>query len=86
MLWDVKGAFLHGEFEDGEIIHMKIPQSFEKHFPERSFLLLLKCLYGLKQASKASWRQLFALPREKSDSGKRRREKINSIDLKNYDF
>jgi len=22
---DVKGAFLHGEFEDGEIIHMKIP-------------------------------------------------------------
>jgi hypothetical protein len=22
---DVKGAFLHGEFEDGEIIHMKVP-------------------------------------------------------------
>ncbi len=31
---DVKGAFFHGEFEDGEIIHMKIPQGFEKHFPE----------------------------------------------------
>jgi hypothetical protein len=50
---DVKGAFLHGEFEDGEIIHMKVPQGFEKHFPEGSVLLLLKCLYGLKQAAKA---------------------------------
>jgi hypothetical protein len=24
-LVDVKGAFLHGEFKDGEKIHMKIP-------------------------------------------------------------
>jgi len=55
---DVKGAFLHGEFEDGEVIHMKVPQGFEKHFPERSVLLLLKCLYGLKQAAEAFWRQL----------------------------
>jgi hypothetical protein len=55
---DVKGAFLHGKFEDKEIIHMKIPQGFEKHFPEESVLLLLKCLYGLKQATKAFWRQL----------------------------
>jgi hypothetical protein len=55
---DVKGAFLHGEFEDGEIIHMKVPQGFEKHFPEGSVLLLKKCLYGLKQAAKAFWRQL----------------------------
>jgi hypothetical protein len=37
---DVKGAFLHGEFEDGEIIHMTIPQGFEKHFPEGCVLLL----------------------------------------------
>ncbi len=51
---DVKGAFLHGEFEDGEVIHMKVPQGFEKHFPEGSE----KCLYGLKQAVKAFWRQL----------------------------
>jgi hypothetical protein len=55
---DVKGAFLHGEFEDGEIIHMKVPQGLEKHFPEGSVLLLKKCLYGLKQAAKAFWRQL----------------------------
>jgi hypothetical protein len=55
---DVKGTFLHGEFENGEIIHMKISQGFEKHFPEGSVLLLLKCLYGLKQAAEAFWRQL----------------------------
>ena len=55
---DVKGAFLHGEFEDGEIIHMKVPQGFENHFPDGSDLLLLKCFYRLEQAVKAFWRQL----------------------------
>ncbi len=56
---DVKGAFLHGEFVDGKKIHMKIRKGFEKYFPADSVLLLLKCLYGLKQAAKAFWRQLF---------------------------
>ncbi len=46
---DGKGAFLHGEFEDWEVIHMKVSQGFEKHFPEGSVLLLKQCLYGLKQ-------------------------------------
>jgi hypothetical protein len=55
---DVKGAFSHSEFEDDEKIHMKITKGFEKHFPAESVLLLLKCLYGLKQAAKAFWRQL----------------------------
>jgi hypothetical protein len=50
---DVKGAFLHREFEDGEKIHMKFPRGFEKHFPVESVILLLKCLYGLKQAANA---------------------------------
>ena len=49
---DVKGAFLRGEFGDGEVIHMNVLQGFEKHFPEGSVLLLKKCLYGLKQAAK----------------------------------
>ena len=55
---DVKGAFLHGEFEVREIIHMKVLQGFEKHVPEGSVLLLKKCLYGIKQAVTAFWRQL----------------------------
>ncbi len=27
---DVKGVFLHGEFEDSEVIYMKVPRGFEK--------------------------------------------------------
>ncbi len=52
---DVKGAFLHGEFEDGENVYMTIPRGFEKHFPDGCVILLLKCLYGLKQAARAFW-------------------------------
>jgi hypothetical protein len=55
---DVKGAFFHGEFEDGEKVHMAIPRGFEKHFLADSVILLLKCLYGFKQATRAFWRQL----------------------------
>jgi hypothetical protein len=55
---DVKGVFLHGEFEDGEKVHMAIPRGFKKHFPVGCVILLLKCLYGLKQAARAFWRQL----------------------------
>jgi hypothetical protein len=55
---DVKGAFVHGEFDDGEKVHTAIPRGFEKHFPAVSVILLLKCLYGLKQATRAFWRQL----------------------------
>ena len=32
---DVKEAFLHGGFEDGEKVHMAIPRGFEKHFSSR---------------------------------------------------
>ncbi len=53
---DVKGAFLHGEFEDGEKVHMAIPHGFEKHLPADSVILLLKCFYGLKQAARTFWR------------------------------
>ncbi len=49
---DVKGVFLHGKFEDGKVINMKVLQGFEKHFPKGSVLLLKKCLYGLEQAAK----------------------------------
>ena len=31
---DVKGAFLKGDIEDGEEIHMKIPQGWEHHYKE----------------------------------------------------
>ena len=61
---DVKGAFLLGDFEDGEKIHMEIPEGFEKHYQKLRDLLgdivilLLKTIYGTKQAAMAFWRKL----------------------------
>jgi len=45
---DVKGAFLNGTFSQGEKLYMKVPQGFEKYYPENILLLLLKTIYGLK--------------------------------------
>jgi hypothetical protein len=53
---DVKCAFLHGEFKDGEVIYIKVPHGFEKFYPD-DVVLKLK-IYGLKQAAMAFWRQL----------------------------
>ncbi len=58
ILLDVNGAFLHGEFTDGEKIYMKVPKGMEKHYPPDVVLLLLKCIYGLKQAAMAFWKRL----------------------------
>jgi hypothetical protein len=55
---DVKGAFLHGEFEDGKVIYMKVSCGIQKFYPDDVVLKLKKCIYGLKQAAMASWRQL----------------------------
>jgi hypothetical protein len=52
---DVKGEFIHGEFQDGEEIYMKVPQVWEKHYSTNSILKLLQCIYGLKQAAMAFW-------------------------------
>ena len=38
---DVKGAFLNGEFTNGEKIYMKVPKGMEKHYPPNVVLLLL---------------------------------------------
>jgi hypothetical protein len=54
----VKSAFLHGEFEDGKVIHMKVPRGFEKFYTDDVVLKLKKCIYGLKQAAMAFWHQL----------------------------
>jgi hypothetical protein len=45
-LVDAKGgAFLHGEFEDGKVIYMKVPHGFEKFYPEDMVLKLKRCIY-----------------------------------------
>ena len=56
---DVKGAFLHGEFDNGEVIYFKVPQGFEAYYDEDEYyLLLLKTAYGLKQAAIMFWKEL----------------------------
>jgi hypothetical protein len=55
---DVKGTFLHGEFEDGKVIYMNMPHGFEKFYPDDMVLKLKKCIYGLKQTAIAFWHQL----------------------------
>lgn len=55
---DVKGAFLHGVFEKGRKVYMEVPQGFEKFYPGNVVLLLLKTLYGTKQAARAFWNML----------------------------
>lgn len=55
---DVKGTFLHGEFEDGKVTCMIVPRGFEKLFPNNVVLKLKKFIYGLKQAAIAFWLQL----------------------------
>ena len=57
-LSDVHGAFLHCQFNDGEKIYVEVPQGFKKFYPGNVVLLLLKCIYGLKQAAVAFWRKL----------------------------
>ena len=37
---------------------MEVPQGFERFYPQNTVLLLLKTLYGLKQAALAFWREL----------------------------
>ncbi len=46
---NVKGAFLHSKFDNGEKIYIKIPLVFEEFYDNNTVLLLKKCLYRLKQ-------------------------------------
>ena len=48
---EVKGAFLLGTFENVERIYCHVPEGWEDYFESRVVLLLLKTVYGLKQAA-----------------------------------
>ena len=58
---DIQGAFLHGEFNDDENLFMEIPEGFKESCPTDKVLLLLRTIYGLKQAAKAFWKFLLKL-------------------------
>ena len=48
---DVMGAFLLGFFQNGEQIYTPVPVGWESFFPPNVLLLLLRTVYGLKQAA-----------------------------------
>jgi len=60
---DVKRAFLHGNLDDDEKIYMEIPEGFQDKYCVNCVLLLLRTLYGLKQAAMAFWKQLLTAMR-----------------------
>jgi Reverse transcriptase (RNA-dependent DNA polymerase) len=55
---DTNEAFLHGEFEDGEITHMELAKGFERFYKQKTVLKLKMTLYGLIQAAMAFWRKV----------------------------
>jgi hypothetical protein len=57
-LVDVKGAFLCGNFKDGEDISIEVPEGFEEFYGAYVLILLLQKNYGLKQEKMAFWREL----------------------------
>ena len=46
IIYDVKGAFLKGTFEDGKEVFMEMPQGMEHHYWGSAILRLLKPIYG----------------------------------------
>jgi hypothetical protein len=60
---DVRGAFLKGDFADGETLYMHVPQGMEQWYGKDVYLLLHKTLYGLKQAAYRCWMYLLKIVR-----------------------
>ena len=58
-LLDIRGAFLHGEFHNGEIIYSRIPEGFQNRWDPKIWLWkILKTIYGMKQSGMSFWIQL----------------------------
>ena len=57
LLVDVVGAFLNGRFGDEEKVYTEVPEGFEKCCGNDVVLLLLRTIYGLKNAAMAYWKE-----------------------------
>ena len=53
---DVCGAFLLGSFQPEHKMWIEVPQGFEKFYPPGTVLLLMKTLYGTRQAAIQFWK------------------------------
>ena len=55
---DVKREFLTGIFDKVEELYTEVPQVIKKYYPVNVLLLLLRKLYGLRQAAAHFWKEL----------------------------
>ena len=60
-MYDVKGVFLKGKFEDCEEIFMEVPQGTEHYYWGLAVLRLIKPIYGLKQVALLFWQKLLEI-------------------------
>jgi Reverse transcriptase (RNA-dependent DNA polymerase) len=69
---DVNGAFLNGHFERQHEMYLEVAQGFEKFYGNGVVLLLLRTLYGTKQAALQLWNEQRFVHEEPSASGVRK--------------
>ena len=56
---DVKRAFLKGDLDmSNKQMYMHVPKRFKKYYSTEVVLMLLKAIYGTKQAAIAFWQEL----------------------------
>jgi hypothetical protein len=48
---DVEGAFLQGQFTNGEELNIEVPDGFQEWYPDEVVLRMSVPLYGTKQAA-----------------------------------
>jgi hypothetical protein len=58
---DIKSAYLNGEFEEGEVIYMRLPPGIHLTDDKTLVLCLLKPLYGLRQSGRHWYRKFSSI-------------------------
>ena len=54
----VDGAFLQGDFTNGEVLYMGIPDGFEKYYGDDEVPMMKVPIYGTKQAEHCFYKVL----------------------------
>jgi hypothetical protein len=58
---DIKGAYLNGVLNEGEVLYMQHPPGYKSHDAGNRVLRLVKTLYGLKQSGRRWYQKLTSI-------------------------
>src|SRR5258707_6205854 len=58
---DIKGAYLNGVLNEGELLYMQHPPGYKSHDAGNRILRLVKTLYGLKQSGRHWYQKLSSI-------------------------